>query len=77
MAKKTHILFWNIGWDTDGRKVKSLPKSVLVPLSEFDKDFDFSMEGADYLSDKYGYCIFNFKFAKTYKDGKITNKKDL
>ena len=77
MAKKTHILFFNIGWDTDGRKVEALPKTLIVPLNEFDADFDFSYHGADYLSDRFGYCIYNFNFAKTYKDGKITSKKDL
>ena len=60
--KNTHVLFSGIEWDTDGVKVKSLPKEVKVPLSKFDKDFDFSLEGADYLSDEYGYCIFNFNF---------------
>lgn len=55
------VLFTNIDWDTDGKKVKSLPKEVEAKI-DFSEGFSVEMEGADYLSDKYGYCIFGFNF---------------
>lgn len=47
-----------IKWDTDGVKVK-LPKTVILVACS--KDFDVFTEGADSLSDRYGYCVFTFK----------------
>jgi hypothetical protein len=46
----------NIIWDTDGDKKlqKSLPKEVDVP-----KELGL-YEIADYLSDEYGFCVFDF-----------------
>lgn len=64
-TKKKHIVFHNIDWDTDGEKVDELPKTLKVPLSEFDEDFDFESEGADYLSDKFGFCVNTFNCEKT------------
>ena len=61
---KNYILFYNIKWDTDEQKVK-LPKKVKVKATEFAKDFDIAMEGADYLSDNFGWCVFSFSFKKT------------
>jgi hypothetical protein len=57
------VVFYDINWDTDGEKVK-LPKAVAVPKEEFDADFDFSLEGADFLSDKYGWCVNSFSYQK-------------
>ena len=48
-----------IDWDTDGRKVKNLPKEVTV---EVDDDCDVEYEGADILSDKFGFCVNSFSF---------------
>lgn len=45
MKRKGHVIFYNIDWDTDGVKVNTLPKKVKAPLKEFDKDFDFAMQG--------------------------------
>ena len=47
----------NIEWDTYGSEevLASLPKSVNVPTIIPDENI------ADYLSDKYGYCVFNFQ----------------
>ena len=49
----------NIDWDTDGRKVKNLPKEVTV---EVDDGCDVEYEGADILSDKFGFCVNGFSF---------------
>jgi len=59
--KKTQIVFYSIDWETDGEKI-DLPKNVTVDLSKFDKDTDFSLEGADFLSNEYGWLVNNFKF---------------
>lgn len=53
------IRFFNIEWDTDGRKVSKLPREVEL---EVDSEFDPELEGADLLSDKFGYCVFGFDF---------------
>ena len=47
----------NIEWDTDGSEevLASLPKSVNVPSIISDENI------ANYLSDKYGYCVFSFQ----------------
>ena len=43
----------NIKWDTDDQVV-DLPTEVEIPEG-YSED-----EVADYLSDEYGYCVFNF-----------------
>ena len=43
----------NIQWDTDNEMI-DLPTEVEIP-EDYSED-----EVADYLSDEYGYCIFNF-----------------
>lgn len=62
-VKDGYVVFYGIKWDTDGHKVK-LPKAVKVLKEKFDSDFDFSLEGANYLSDQYEYCIHSFNFKK-------------
>ena len=47
---------YNIIWDTDGETV-DLPDDVIIDL---DDDADPSLEGADYLSDNYGWCVISF-----------------
>jgi len=47
-----------IDWDTDGENVE-LPTEVTF---EMDDDADPSLEGADVISDKYGWCINSFQF---------------
>jgi len=51
------ILFTNIKWDTNDQPDSHLPKDVgmNVPV-----DCDLDLEGADLLSNKYGYCVLSF-----------------
>lgn len=47
-----------IEWDTDGEEV-DLPSKVIVPE-------DVDLDGiADYLSDKYGFCVYSFHVDET------------
>lgn len=52
------VKFSNIQWDTDGQEV-DLPTEVTL---EVDDDLDIAYEGADVLSDKYGWCVFGFDY---------------
>lgn len=52
------VTFNNIIWDTDGECV-DLPSTVTLDV---DSDIDVSLEGADVLSDKYGFCVLEFTF---------------
>ena len=53
--------FYNIKWDTDGQS-HNLPSEYLYssPMDEFDVE----NEGADVLSDEFGYCVFSFEYEK-------------
>jgi len=53
-----HYKAYDIKWDTDGENV-NLPSEVTI---EMDDDADVSLEGADVLSDKYGWCVSRFSF---------------
>lgn len=44
----------DIEWDTDNEVIDNLPDSVIIP-SHIEKD-----DIADYLSDKYGFCVIGF-----------------
>jgi len=44
----------NIKWDTDGEDIEYLPERVSIPCFIDDDEI------ADYLSDKYGFCVFGF-----------------
>ena len=44
----------NINWDTDGEDIEYLPERVSIPFFMDDDEI------ADYLSDKYGFCVFGF-----------------
>ena len=44
----------NIKWDTDGEDIEYLPERVSIPFFMDDDEI------ADYLSDKYGFCVFGF-----------------
>ena len=61
--KKTYR-FFNIKWDTDGYSPKklNLPSETVIQSDE--PDFDPEWDGADVLSDKFGYCVFSFNFEK-------------
>jgi hypothetical protein len=54
------VKFYNIVWDlhhTDNEV--GLPNEVIL---EVDDDIDVSLEGADCLSDKFGWCVSSFSF---------------
>ena len=53
------VRFFNIDWDTDGEKV-DLPLEVIIP--DVETDVDIENEGADILSDKYGWCVNSFSY---------------
>ena len=52
------INFYNIDWDTDGEEI-DLPTDVILTV---DVDVEISLEGADLLSDEYGFCVNSFNF---------------
>lgn len=52
------IQFFNIQWDTDGEDTE-LPAEAVLELAA---DTDVSLEGADALSDKFGFCVNSFEF---------------
>lgn len=52
------INFYNIDWDTDGEET-DLPTDVILTVGE---GIEVSLEGADLLSDEYGFCVNSFNF---------------
>ena len=58
-----------IEWDTDGASAKKLGLSstMIVEVTDADKDFNPAEELADYLSDKTGFCVFSFQWKETTK----------
>ena len=52
--------------------MKKLPKSVTL---EVDRDLNLDTEGADVLSDKYGFCVFSFEFEIVSKTKKTKTVK--
>lgn len=52
------IRFFNIVWDTDGHETE-LPTEIELECSS---DLNPSYDGADLLSDKYGWCVESFDF---------------
>lgn len=61
MAK---VKFFDIEWDTDGasREECGLPSECIL---EMDADTDVEEQGADHLSDKYGFCVKSFNFDRS------------
>lgn len=57
---KKQVSFTNIDWDTDGDGA-DLPSEVVLEVS-FDDETDLDSQGADILSDKYGFCVLSFDF---------------
>ncbi len=53
------IHFFNIQWDTDG-EIVNLPNEIVMTIE--DEDMDIGLEGADILSDKFGWCVNSFDF---------------
>jgi len=52
------VRFFNIVWDTDGEAV-DLPVEVEMVV---EADLDVAEDGADVLSDTYGFCVFSFEW---------------
>ena len=52
------VNFYNIDWDTDGEEI-DLPTDVILTV---DEDVEVDLEGADLLSDEYGFCVNSFNF---------------
>jgi len=50
------VRFCSIEWDSTN---KELPTEVILDV---EPDCDIAIEGADILSDNYGFCIFGFNF---------------
>jgi len=48
----------DIQWDTDGVET-DLPSEAVFELEDYQNP---SLEGADSLSDKYGWCVLSFGF---------------
>jgi hypothetical protein len=76
MSKQTLVIksvtFSNVKWDTDGEDV-NLPKEVTIKTEDLDIDLEdgdakenIAMQGADTLSDKYGWCVKSFDFEINY-----------
>lgn len=63
LGLKRKVRFYHIVWDTssavDGECV-DLPTDVIL---EVNSDTDLSLEGANVLSDKYGWCVWSFDFS--------------
>lgn len=55
---KRYKLF-DISWDTDGLDIEYLPSEVNVDVED---DCDIAYEGADILSDQYGWCVNCFNW---------------
>lgn len=64
---KRHFIIRNIIWDTDGEDVR-LPDIVTVEICVNDK-IDIDLEGADILSDEYGYCVHSFDVEESTSKG--------
>ena len=64
------VRFFNIKWDTtdednpQGQDV-DLPSECVLEV--YDK-IDLDTEGADALSDEYGWCVFGFEYEKIVED---------
>ncbi len=58
-----YIVLHSIKWDKEGEKV-DLPKAVIIPKEMFEADHDFNENGADFLSDRYGWCVKSFVVEK-------------
>lgn len=62
------IRFFNIVWDFDDDEEPNddLPTEVVLDRDDqgdlLDDDFDPDEQGADLLSDKYGWCVQSFDF---------------
>lgn len=59
------VKFYDINWDTGESIVDSLPSEIVLSLED---DIDISLEAADVLSDKFGWCVNSFQFNEYVRD---------
>lgn len=60
-AKRRTLRVYGIEWDTDGEEVAGLPTELVFETAE---DYPTIAENlADWLSNKYGFCVNAVKFA--------------
>ena len=52
------VKFFDIDWDKDGATV-DLPQDIVLTV---DDDVDLESDGADELSNKFGFCVNSFNF---------------
>ena len=50
---------FDIDWDTVDQKVHHLPSEAIIDIED---DQDVSLDGADVLSNEYGWCVNSFIF---------------
>jgi hypothetical protein len=55
------VRFFNIDWDSGDVPVKD-DEIIQETTEEVPDDLDIVNEGADVLSDKYGWCVFTFDY---------------
>jgi len=60
----------NIVWDTDGENA-NLPESAIMPVDDNARIEDVQMDGADYLSNKYGWCVQSFEIEEVKTPFKV------
>lgn len=49
---------YNIKWDTDGKRVKSLPKTFRIEVEDVEDEDALSAV----ISDHFGFCHFGFDY---------------
>ncbi|MFW6046763.1 MAG: hypothetical protein ACOCP4_03125 [Candidatus Woesearchaeota archaeon] len=57
--KPKYYKVYNINYDTDGEKI-DLPKEIVFEIN--DSDFEPSIELADKISDKTGFCVNSYEY---------------
>jgi len=67
------LKIYDINWDTDGEIVDLPTEKVIDPAAEGIEDPD--MEVADWLSDRYGWCVNSFQ-TEQVPDSELTQKVD-
>lgn len=60
---KLDVVIDSIEWDTDGEFIEGLPDALTLHLKSHEKYL------VDILSDKYGFCVFEFKIRKILVNG--------
>lgn len=71
-----YIHITDIDWDTDGEKIDSLPKSILIIANSdgYKRLYEDVCGISDMLSDNYGFCIRQFDAGEYLKDNPNLNE---